>query len=159
MNGKSELITLRIPRSLYAVIMGISKKSNLYFSDVLRTAVKYGISTKECSVELSEKTELYKKEVAFEQGDLELRIILKEAYSVSNFKKLVNQLAVNSEISRTKKMQVVQKIFERIEKTEGRNSESYCEAQKWLISNYPQLVYRSRESDFKVKVGRDIITE
>lgn len=159
MREKSELITLRIPRSLYAVIMAISKKGSLYFSDVLRTAIKFGLSSKEANSEIAEKIELYRRENAFQDGDEELRIMMKEAYAVSNFKKLVNQLSVNSEVSRVKKMQVIQKLFDRIEKTEGKNSESYCEAQKWLISNYPQLVYRSKESGSKVKPSTDTITE
>lgn len=159
MREKTEIMSMRIPHSLYAVLMAMTKKSGLYFSDVLKLVIKNGLNSKEMNNELKEKTEFYKRETAFDEGDEELRIAMKEAYSVSNFKKLVNQLWGNSEVSRVKKMQVIQKLFDRIEKTEGNNSESYCEAQKWLISNYPNLVYRSKESGFKAKSEKDIIIE
>lgn len=159
MREKTELITLRIPRSLYSVILAISKSGNLYFSDVIRTAVQFGLSSKGAKEELAKKIDLYRKESAFADGDQEIKIAMKEAYSVSNFKQLVNQLWSNSEISRLKKIQVINSLFDRIEKTEGKDSESYCEVQKWLMSNYPQLAVRLRESVSRVKGKADTITE
>jgi hypothetical protein len=159
MQEKTELVTLRLPRSLYAAVMAISKKGELYFSDVLKIAIKNGLSSKGANDEIAEKISLYREENEFYDADLKIRIRMKEAYALSNFKKLVNQLAINSDISRVKRMKVINDVLERINRTEGKDSDTHCEATKWLQTNYPQLIYKSKESRCIAREGKDIITE
>jgi hypothetical protein len=159
MPEKTELVTIRISRSLYSLLFALAKKSNLYLSEILKQAIYAGIKDDGFDAAISSRAELCKKQNVFYDYDEQIRISMKEAYLLDNFKRLINQLSSNTNVLKKDKQKLAEFLFKRIEEVEGKDSETYGEATKWLISNYPQLIYKSKESRCIAREGKDIITE
>jgi len=129
------IFTMRVPHSVNRYIYARAKEHNLYVTDVVLSMMNVGIENiKEVNVKLKRKQKLALQELEFIEATAELKNVMRRAYLLQNFKKLVRRLITDDELSTKAKNEVIKSLLSRMATLHGTKSEEYNEAVRWLRS-------------------------
>lgn len=128
-----EYIGVRVSTATEIFITKLSNQLGIGFSETLRMIIQKGMNQFD-RINIDEDTkqilEVAKMTEQFRLSDLMIKMHLKKAFLLSNFKKLIMQLR-EKDISKSDRMTVALMCLRRIEHTYGKQSEQYKEAVEW----------------------------
>lgn len=124
-------VNIRISTNLNNYIRALTDEKETTFTHTFETLLQIGLENrKEANKELEKKRILARESLKLETADATLRLELKKAYLIKNFRKLLYQLLMTEDMSKKSKQTVIETMFKRIEDVFGKESEEYQEAQR-----------------------------
>lgn len=131
MKENKEVISLRIPESLNNLLYAISTDKGATITDVTINLIKIGLeNSKQFDTEIIEQKNVFLKLRLHDFQDLKLKIIMKERFLVSNFKKLMVELTQKN-LTKKDKDTIARAGLERIKTIFGESSEEYADVKKY----------------------------
>lgn len=126
-----EHITARIDKAVLTYIEFKSRNGTLNKTQILNQLLKLGLQNRkenEEALEQMRKTAL--EMIQLTEADEEIRVALKRAYLVANFKKLIWKLLQEKEITKTRYNEVKKPLLKRLK--QNLTIEEYAGVIEWL---------------------------
>lgn len=121
-------INVRIETTLVGYIRAVASQQDKSFTEVIESMFKIALQNRhDVDKDLEKKRIVALESIKFEEADALIRIELKKAYSVENFRKLIYRLQQSRDVSKHRRIEVLKAMMSRIEEIFGKKSPEYKE--------------------------------
>jgi hypothetical protein len=128
---EKEIISFRVPTSVSIYVRQKSKDLEMSYTELIMTLILIGLeNSKDIEENLEKKRNLAIQNLKMIEADSELKIIMKRAFLVDNYRKLMSKVNI-SYMNTARKEEIRISLLNRIKLACGEDSEEYKGALKW----------------------------
>ena len=137
---KTEILNVRVPAIFFRYIVLKAEKEKMSVSEYTRHLLQTGRDfSKETDPKLQQIKKMSQDEDKFLLVDTALKHEIKKCYLLDNFYRLRDDLLRKKNVSKERKIRMLNLSLDRIKEILGEESEEFKEAEKWLITKKLQV--------------------